>query len=130
MSTIHEINEGWQEFALQPTWAQLHKAQTEYDELRARVVALEVENAELKAKLTDKASLLRGCYAADHKQKQRIEELTAELERIKALPPVAWRSSMGHGVTLKETIADDQKVLTWDGKPMWQPLYALGSKTA
>ena len=41
MSTIHEINEGWQEFALQPTWAQLHKAQTEYDELRARVVALE-----------------------------------------------------------------------------------------
>lgn len=40
MSTIHEINEGWQEFALQ-----LHKAQTEYDELRARVVALEVDAA-------------------------------------------------------------------------------------
>lgn len=59
MSTIHEINEGWQEFALQPTWAQLHKAQTEYDELRARVVALEVENVE-----SEKDALLRQALAA------------------------------------------------------------------
>lgn len=60
---------------------------------------------------------------------RRLATVEAELERIKALAPVAWRSSMGHGVTLKETINDDQKALTWDGKPMWQPLIALGSKT-
>lgn len=58
------------------------------------------------------------------------DALKEELKRIKALPPVAWRSSMGHGVTLKETITDEQKALTWAGKPMWQPLIALGSKTA
>lgn len=57
------------------------------------------------------------------------DALKAELERIKALPPAAWRSSMWHGVTLKETIPDEQRALTWDGKPMWQPLIALGSKT-
>lgn len=57
------------------------------------------------------------------------DALKEELERIKALPPAAWRSSMGHGVTLKEAITDDQKALTWDGKPMWQPLIALWSKT-
>lgn len=60
---------------------------------------------------------------------RRLAEVEAELERIKALPPVAWRSSMGHGVTLNETIPDEQRALTWDGKPMWQPLIALGSKT-
>lgn len=57
------------------------------------------------------------------------DALTSELERIKALRPVAWRSSMGHGVTLKETLTDEQKSLTWAGKPMWQPLIALGRKT-
>lgn len=59
----------------------------------------------------------------------RLAAVEAELERIKALEPVAWRSSMGHGVTLKESITDEQKALVWDGKPMWQPLIALGSKT-
>lgn len=60
---------------------------------------------------------------------RRLAEVEAELERIKALPPVAWRSSIGHCVTLNETIANDQTAPTWDGKPMWQPLYALWSKT-
>lgn len=68
-------------------------------------------------------------FADSAAELRRLAAVEAELERIKALPPVAWRSSMGHGVTLKESITDEQKALTWDGKPMWQALIALGSKT-
>lgn len=91
MSTIHEINEGWKEFALKPTWAKLQQTTQEQAALVAenerlvdevnearkeiseqarlngmgaeREARLMAENAELKAKLTEKASLLRGCYA-------------------------------------------------------------------
>lgn len=91
----------------------------------ARIQGLTDENAELKAKLTEKASLLRGCYAADHKQKQRIEELTAELERIKANPIIQFR---------KPYCADwfDGYPDPTDGGGPYETrtLYALGSKTA
>lgn len=56
----------------------------ELEELKAAYESQFKELHELKAKLTEKASLLRGCYAADHKQKQRIEELTAERDALKA----------------------------------------------
>lgn len=62
----------------------LNEADAERQELLATNEKLVDEVNELKAKLTDKASLLRGCYAADHKQKQRIEELTAERDALKA----------------------------------------------
>lgn len=39
----------WQEDGLAPTWQQLLKAQIEYDELRARVVALAADAARLDA---------------------------------------------------------------------------------
>lgn len=152
----------------------------EVAELKAAYESQFKELHELKAKLTDKASLLRGCYAADHKQKQRIEELTAErdalkaenalleevnaqlreqndavgkacakyeaeLERIKALPPVAWLvlSTNQDGSISVEYVAewpeaahehindaisehDDKEAASWVVRPV---IYALGSKT-
>lgn len=113
---VDEVNEARKETSEQ---ARLNGMGAERE---ARLMA---ENAELKAKLTEKASLLRGCYAADHKQKQRIEELIAELERIKALEPVAWRSRvkgvLSWWVELQEPPERPQQET--------QPLYALGSKT-
>ena len=55
------------------------------DRIHENIRRLKAENAELKAKLTEKASLLRGCYAADHKQKQRIEELTSERDALREI---------------------------------------------
>lgn len=126
----------------------LNEADAERQELLATNEKLVDEVNELKAKLTEKASLLRGCYAADHKQKQRIEELTAErdalkaenerllaanrdciahyedaraeLERIKALEPVAEWVNLESGF---QSLIPVQ--LFTDGTS----LYALGSKT-
>lgn len=97
-------------------------------ELR-RLAAVEAERDALKVELEAEREESKRWLVKAQNERDARKELEAELERIKALPPVAWRSSMGHGVTLKETLTDDQKALTWDGKPMWQPLYALGSKT-
>ena len=84
--------------------------------------AVELEVAKLKAENERLLAANLDCIA-------HYEDARAELERIKALPPVAWRSSVDHGLTLRETISDEQRALTWAGNPMWQPLIALGSKT-
>lgn len=73
---VDEVNEARKETSEQ---ARLNGMGAERE---ARLMA---EVAELKAKLTEKASLLRGCYAADHKQKQRIEELTAERDALREI---------------------------------------------
>lgn len=114
MSTLDEINEDWQINGLPPTWAKLQQATQEQaalvvenkrlvDEVNEarketseqarlngmgaeREASLMAENAELKAKLTEKASLLRGCYA-------RISTLERTLTHI-------------HGVALAEDHRD------------------------
>ena len=37
--------------------------------------------------------------------------------------PVAWMLKTGHGTQFKEKLTDELKALTWNGKPMWVPLY-------
>lgn len=140
----------------------LNEADEEHKSLLATNEKLVDEVNELKAKLTEKAYLLRGCYAADHKQKQRIEELSAErdalkaenerllaanrdciahyedaraeLERIKALPPVAWRTFDGEGgydyrtYDMNESYAEDYAKRNPNHAHWVDPLYALGSK--
>lgn len=101
----------------------------EVAELKAAYESQFKELHELKAELEDAKQAARTWENEAERRSDRYTKCAAELERIKALEPVAWRSSMGHGVTLKESITDEQKALVWDGKPMWQPLYALWSKT-
>lgn len=81
---VDEVNEARKEISEQ---ARLNGMGAERE---ARLMA---EVSELKAKLTDKASLLRGCYAADHKQKQRIAELeSAVAEAIPAMRDYARKN--------------------------------------
>ncbi len=66
-----------------PLGLKLHAILELIAEREARLMA---EVAELKSKLTEKASLLRGCYAADNKQKQRIaqrENAIGNLQKVK-----------------------------------------------
>lgn len=67
---VDEINEARKEISEQ---ARLNGMGAERE---ARLMA---ENAELKGKLTEKAHLLRGCYAADHKRQKRVAELEKAL---------------------------------------------------
>lgn len=39
--------------------------------------------------------------------------------------PVGWKANTGFGVRFQETLEDKFKIIEWDGKPMWEPLYAL-----
>jgi hypothetical protein len=51
---------------------------TERNELRL----IAAERDELLAKLKEKAELLRGCYAADHKRQKRMAELESALSSL------------------------------------------------
>jgi len=68
--------------------------------------------------------------------RMRIEALQAELERIKALPPVAWRTFDGEGgydyrtYDMNESYAEDYAKRNPNHAHWVEPLYALGSKTA
>ena len=63
------------------------------DRIHENIRRLKAENAELKAKLTKKAELLRGCYAADHKRQKRVAELEAAVaEAIPAMRDYARKN--------------------------------------
>ena len=103
------------------------------DELAAelrRFAAVEAERDALKSENERLTNCLKKAndQAEDFERRWYLADM--ELERIKALPHIAWWASAYSGVLLRETISDDLKALTWAGKPMWQPLIALGSKTA
>lgn len=70
---VDEVNEARKEIGEQ---ARLNGMGAERE---ARLMA---EVAELKAKLTEKAELLRGCYAADHKRQKRVVAMTDSLKSI------------------------------------------------
>lgn len=68
----------WESDLCQQALESRKELEAENAELKAAYESQFKELHELKAKLTKKAELLRGCYAAGHQQKKRIEELTAE----------------------------------------------------
>jgi hypothetical protein len=107
MSAIHEITEDWQREGLSPTWLRMQQAKAEHD-------ALVADNADLREKLKAKAELLRGCYAADHKQKQRIAELeSAVTEAIPAMRDYARKNPKHY---FEEAMQDPCGVHGWLAK--------------
>lgn len=83
------------------------------------------EIAELKAELERMTQCLKKANDQAEDFERRWYLANDELERIRGLEPVAWRSSMGHGVTFKESLTTDQIAFKWAGAPMWQPLFTL-----
>jgi len=73
----------------------------------------------------DKAEVLMAPHNQNPEIKQAMELVPALRTALEQLEPepVWWMLKTGHGTQFKEQLTDELKALTWNGKPMWVPLY-------